>query len=375
MLDPIALAIPVFIALIGVELGVGWALGRLGGDRPLYRWSDALTNLACGVLSQVTGLYLSHRVALALYQAVFGAAPTPLDANDPLVWIGTFIAVDFLFYWWHRASHRVNALWAVHVVHHQSEDYNLAVALRQTVLEALTTIPFYLPLAIIGVPPLVFATCSALDTLYQFWIHTRLVGRLGPLEWVLNTPSHHRVHHGINPAYIDRNHAGVFIVWDRLFGTFTPEVEEPVYGTVEPFRSGNALWANVEPLLSLGRRSVAAGGWSGVYLWFAPPEWTPSGPRAIPIPTGALRWRAPVSVGAAAWTGVWFLTAVAALSGALAIHVERPEQALALGTYAAWTVVGYGLLFDGRTRAFVASEAGRIAALGVGLAVWASGST
>ena len=235
MYDPIALAIPGFFVLIAAELGLGAVMGRLGGPRPLYRYVDALTDLGCGVLSQVTGLVLGAVVANGVYTAVYEAGhlwdpprvPGLLGNEGPgffsasashlLLWIFAFIAVDFIYYWWHRAHHRVNLLWAAHVVHHQSEDYNLAVALRQSILTALTSIPFYLPLAILGVPPVTFFVCSALNTLYQFWIHTRLVGKLGPLEWLINTPSHHRVHHGINPAYIDKNHAGVFIVWDRWF--------------------------------------------------------------------------------------------------------------------------------------------------------------
>src|SRR5690606_31238042 len=151
---------------------------------------------------------------------------------------------DFAYYWWHRASHRISFLWAAHVVHHQSEDYNLAVALRQAWFTSLSSWVLNLPLAFLGVPPLVYGVCAALNTLYQFWIHTRLVGKLGPLEWVLNTPSHHRVHHGIDAPYLDTNYGGVFIVFDRLFGTFVEETHEPRYGTLDPIRSFDPVWAN-----------------------------------------------------------------------------------------------------------------------------------
>ena len=137
----------------------------------------------------------------------------------------------------------MNAGWASHVVHHQSEEYNLTVALRQSALPVSWV--FYLPLALVGFPPPMFLAVSAFDTLYQFWIHTRLVPRLGPLEWLLNTPSHHRVHHGRNPRYIDKNHGGTLIVWDRIFGTFAAEDEEPVYGITRPFASFNPVWANL----------------------------------------------------------------------------------------------------------------------------------
>src|SRR5262249_1026220 len=144
------------------------------------------------------------------------------------------------------------------VVHHQSEDYNFAVALRQSSLTSFTAVPFYLPLAFLGVPPLVFSSAYAIIMLYQFWIHTELVGKLGWLEAWLNTPSHHRVHHASNAQYMDRNYGAILIVWDRLFGTFAPEVEAPVYGTAKPLRSYNPIWAPIEPLISLAASSARA---------------------------------------------------------------------------------------------------------------------
>ena len=150
---------------------------------------------------------------------------------------------DFLYYWFHRLSHEINAFWAAHVVHHQSEEYNLAVALRQGTFQGVFSWVFYLPLAVLGFPPLVFLTVSSIDTLYQFWIHTRVIGRLGPLEWVLNTPSNHRVHHAKNPQYIDKNCGGALIIWDRMFGTYAAEVEPPVFGVLEmPTRPFNPFY-------------------------------------------------------------------------------------------------------------------------------------
>ena len=136
-------------------------------------------------------------------------------------------------------------MWGSHIPHHQSEEYNLSVALRQGVFQGCFFWLFYLPLAFIGFPPALFILMASIDTLYQFWIHTRTIGKLGPLEWVLNTPSHHRVHHAKNPKYIDKNHAGILIIWDRLFGSFVPETEEPRYGIIKPLRSYNPLWINM----------------------------------------------------------------------------------------------------------------------------------
>jgi alkylglycerol monooxygenase len=238
--DYIALAIPVFFLLIGVELAAARLL-----ERPSYRLSDSVGDLSCGVLQQLADVFLKTAL-FAGYVGLYSRYRLfEIPVNAVWAWALCYLGHDFLYYWFHRFSHEVNAGWAAHVVHHQSEEYNLTVALRQGAFQPAVSWVFYLPLALAGFPPAMFLTVSAFDTLYQFWIHTRLVGRLGPLEWVLNTPSHHRVHHGRNPRYIDRNHGGTLIVWDRLFGTFAREQEEPVYGITRPLASFNPLWANL----------------------------------------------------------------------------------------------------------------------------------
>jgi alkylglycerol monooxygenase len=264
----IALAVPLFFLFIGVELLVARVRRR-----SVYRFADAMADLGCGITQRITLLFLEGALLLGYVWLYQHARLWDLAAHPLIAWLVAFVAVDFIYYWWHRASHRVNFLWAAHVVHHQSEDYNLAVALRQGVLTPLTALPFALVLAVAGIPPLIYATAAALNTLYQFWIHTELVGSLGPLERVLNTPAHHRVHHARNPAYLDRNYAAVLIVWDRLFGTFAPEREAPRYGITRPLRSFNALWAQVQPLVELARWSRAAPTWrDGLAVWLAPPE-------------------------------------------------------------------------------------------------------
>ena len=252
-MDYIQLAIPVFFVLIGIELAVARVL-----QRDSYRLNDSVGDLSCGILQQLLGVFLKTALfaGYAFLYAGYRLFEIPLDAA--WAWVACYVGHDFLYYWFHRASHEVNAGWAAHVVHHQSEEYNLAVALRQGALQPAISWVFYLPLAVLGFPPAMFLAVSSFDTLYQFWIHTRLVGRLGPLEWVLNTPSHHRVHHARNPRYIDRNHGGTLIVWDRLFGTFAREEDEPVYGVTRPLASFNPLWANVHywaELWELARRA------------------------------------------------------------------------------------------------------------------------
>ena len=264
----IALAVPFFFLLIGVEILVA----RRRGLR-VYRFADAIANLGCGITQQVLLLFFNAGL-LAMYVWLYRHARLVDLGRQPIVaWVVAMVSVDFIYYWWHRLSHRMNLLWSAHAVHHQSEDYNLAVALRQGVLTPFTNLPFLLPLALLGIPPLVYVAAEAFSTLYQFWIHTELVGRLGPLEGILNTPSHHRVHHARNPRYIDRNYGAVLIIWDRLFGTYVPEREPPIYGLTRPLRSFNALWAECQPLWELA-------GWTRhaprlrdrMRVWLAPPE-------------------------------------------------------------------------------------------------------
>jgi hypothetical protein len=173
-------------------------------------------------------------------------------------------------------SHEVNALWAAHIVHHQSEDYNLSVALRQSWFQSAFSWVFYLPLALFGFDPIMFLTISSFNTLYQFWIHTRTIGSMGPLEWILNTPSHHRVHHGSDPKYLDKNHAGTLIIWDRIFGTFKKEMEEPHYGITSPLKSWNPVWANFHYWRDLFNLASHAVGWKDkVLVFIKPPGWRP----------------------------------------------------------------------------------------------------
>ena len=267
----VVFAIPVFFALIGVEVLTARIL-----ERDVYRFSDSIADLSCGIVQQVVGVFLKTAI-FAGYAWLFAQH----RIFDPPVgaawtWASCFLGVDFLYYWFHRFSHEVNAGWAAHVVHHQSEEYNLTVALRQGALQQALGWVFYLPLAVLGFPPLVFLAASAFNTLYQFWIHTRLVSRLGPLEWVLNTPSHHRVHHGRDPKYIDRNHGGTLIVWDRLFGTFQAEEEEPTYGITTPLRSFNPVEANLQVWIDLARKARATRRRrDALRLLWARPGWAP----------------------------------------------------------------------------------------------------
>lgn len=321
----VALAVPLFFVLIAIERFA--VRGR--ADR-VYRLWDSICNLSCGVGQQVLAVLLEV-VVIGGYVAVhdrFALAHWP--ASSPLSWLGAFLLLDCAYYWFHRASHRINFIWATHAVHHQSEEYNLSVALRQSWFQPVLTVPFYLPLAVLGVPPAMFVTVHTLDILYQFWIHTRAIGRMGPLEWILNTPSHHRVHHGIDPKYIDKNYAGTLIVWDRMFGTFQAEEEEPTYGTVKPLASFNPTWANVEHWIEIARLAARCPR-LGDKLWapFAQPEWRPKelgGDVVIPPASRATQRRYDVPRLPAAARGYALVLFAQATAATLAIMLLRDRM-------------------------------------------------
>ncbi len=340
----VALAIPFFFLLIFVERL--WV--HLRGPKRAYRFSDSITNLACGVGQQVLepffkALALVPYAWLWTHARVFTVSPTSIVG-----WVLLVLGVDLGYYVFHRAAHRVGFLWAMHSVHHQSEEYNLSVALRQPWLESIMSPAFYLPLAVLGFPPIMYLGGVTIDTLYQFWIHTRAVGKLGPVEWVMNTPSHHRVHHGIDPEYVDKNYAGIFIVWDRLFGTYEREEREPVYGTVKGMPSWNALTVNVQPWVDLWKMSAATKPFvDKVRVWFAPPEWRPDdlgGTVVVPPadPSAHPRYDKQVSRGIKAYVAVQFAIASLAIVGYLWIEATASLATLSLcamvfvATLAAW---------------------------------------
>ena len=245
-------AIPVFFLLIGVELLIT-RMKKLSH----YRFNDAVTNLSLGIGSTVTGVFLKTLTVLVyikLYEV------SPMNGKIPNVWwvyVLLFFGSDFFYYWFHRLAHEISVMWGSHAVHHQSEEYNLTVALRQAWYQGAFSFVFYLPLALLGFRPEMFFIVSQVITLYQFWIHTRLIHKMpAPFEYLFNTPSHHRVHHGVNPQYIDKNHAGTLIIWDRMFGTFEPEQEEVVYGITKQSKSWNPIWVNFEYWADLGRDLV-----------------------------------------------------------------------------------------------------------------------
>lgn len=272
-MNPVKYSIPIFFLLIGIEL-----LVDKRKKARLYRFSDSITNLSCGIGQQVLGIFMKVFTVGAyawLYENY-----SPFKGQIPTTWwsiLLLFIGVDFFYYWFHRLAHEISVMWGSHVVHHQSEEYNLTVALRQAWLQGAFSWVFYLPLAWMGFEPLAFVSVAGFQTLYQFWIHTKTIGKLpAPIEYVFNTPSHHRVHHGVNPKYIDRNHGGTLIIFDRMFGTFQAEEEEVVYGITKPANSWNPLWVNFEYWIGLFRDAFRATRWSDrIKILLKPPGWYP----------------------------------------------------------------------------------------------------
>ena len=238
MLNPVVIAIPFFALFIALE---AWYSSRR--DAGAYDTWDAWTNILIGFVSVAFNFAFGLGIGV-IYLAAYEAAPYKFPADAWWAWAILFFADDFAYYWFHRVSHESRLFWNFHVVHHSSEQYNLSVAVRQSWFSGILHWIFYAPLMLIGFAPWMFLTMHGFNLIYQFWIHTEFVGRLGFLKSFLNTPSHHRVHHGVNAAYLDKNYGGVLIIWDRLFDTFVPETETPRYGITKPVRTNNPLVIN-----------------------------------------------------------------------------------------------------------------------------------
>ena len=280
-MDLIAIAVPFFLLALIAELVVDWRKGS-----GFYRSNDAINSLSAGILSTTIG-YFTKILPLIAWGFVlhnFAVIDMPLSWFDLslrglALWLVAALAWDFCYYWFHRFSHEISVLWAAHAVHHQSEDYNLSTALRQTSTGFLFGWIFYLPLFVIGFPLEVLVTVNAANLIYQFWVHTQLLRRLGLLDRILVTPSNHRVHHAQNERYIDKNYGGILILWDRLFGTFEDEADdEPVvFGVRKPLANLNPFWANLQVYDYLLFDARKARRWRDkLGIWFRRTGWRPA---------------------------------------------------------------------------------------------------
>jgi alkylglycerol monooxygenase len=348
-------AIPVFFLLIGLEL----LMERLK-KTSLYRFNDAIANISCGVQQQVTGV-LFKTILFAGYIWVYDNRLWTIP-NEWWSYVLVFVGVDFCYYWFHRLSHEISVLWGTHIVHHQSEEYNLSVALRQSALQAFASNLFYLPLALLGFSPAAYLTMATFQLLYQFWIHTRTIGTLHPwFEYVFNTPSHHRVHHGQNPKYIDKNHGGTLIIFDRWFGTFQQEEEEPVYGVTVPLNSWNPLWAQFDYYVWLCKNMFYAGSWRDrLQMLFRKPGWLPETLggtiQARPVSGTTFRkYDTPVSTAVNRYVLVQFVLLILATFAFLQAAGQNPGpnvQNLVLTGWIIWTTGSLGALLDNKSWAW-----------------------
>jgi len=264
-------AIPAFVLLLSLE---AWLAYR--ENRHRYESHDTFASLGLGIGNVLTGL-ITKALIFGLFMLLYQYRIFSPDSGKWWFWVLLFLADDFSYYWFHRISHSVNYFWASHVVHHSSKHYNLAAALRQTWTGNLSgTFIFWAWMPLIGFHPIWVLFMQQLSLIYQFWIHTEWIRQMpAPIEFFFNTPSHHRVHHGSDLKYLDRNHGGILIIWDRLFGTFTPEAERPVYGLRENIESFNPAVVAFSTWGSLFRKAIESKSlYQGIRYFLMPPGWS-----------------------------------------------------------------------------------------------------
>lgn len=273
-LNYLALAIPLFLVLMGAE----YLYARKKGKR-FFRFPDSIANINVGIAERLfdtftVGIFYFVYDYLHRHYAIFEIR------SSVLLWITLLIFTDFLWYWYHRLAHEVSIFWCAHVVHHQSEEFNYTVSARITVFQAFVRVGFWAVLPVIGFPPAMITSVLLVHGLYPFFIHTRTIGKLGWLEYILVTPSHHRVHHASNPQYLDRNYGDLLIIWDKLFGTFTAEDEEPVYGLTTPLNSHSFLWQHFHFFLEMIYAVRHADNWrQRLKIIFGKPDYVPAEAR------------------------------------------------------------------------------------------------
>ena len=333
-MSPLLYAVPVFLGLIFVELLAARWMGR-----KVYRFHDAITSINIGLMSECVRSLLKLMSVFVYAVVVEKVGAFTWNLASPWVWIVAFFLYDFFYYWAHRAGHEINFLWAAHVVHHSSEEFNLSTALRQSSTNQVFYWVFYLPMAIVGIPVSVFVLVALASALYQFWVHTRLIPKLGWVDRVFSTPSNHRCHHGRNPYCIDVNYGATLIIWDRLFGTYVAERDdEPVvYGTLAPLQSWNPVWANLKNYVGMVRDAWRAPRMGDKLMHvFASPGWMATAPAGAgqPVANRYALFETPSST----WQRVYGIVATVVVFG-LFMHLLMVAPGLSVPAR-----IGYGLL-------------------------------
>lgn len=345
-MDLVPYAIPFFLLAIALEL----ALDRYR-KTGYYRSNDAINSLSLGVLSTASKLVLIDIAGRVYAWVQQDLAIVEWSLSGWISLVVAFVLYDFCYYWFHRVSHERRIFWAAHVAHHQSEEYNLTTALRQTSTGFLLGWLFYVPCFLLGMPADVFVTVASANLIYQFWVHTRFVKTLGPLEFVLVTPMNHRVHHARNPEYIDRNYGGFFILWDRLFGTYKAEEGRlPIdYGITRGLNSWNPLWANLHVYADMARETLGTPRLRDkLRVWYGRTGFVAPGVHKPPVTPGN-HYDPPLRRGLKAYVGAQF-------AGMVAVGLTMTYQSdrlgdiglLALFAYLLASLVVLGWLLDGQ---------------------------
>ena len=361
-MDLLALAVPFFLLAILIELSID----RVRGSG-LFRSNDAINSLSIGILNSTFG-YFTRLLPLLVWGFVlenFALLDMPLSWFDAsprgiALWVLAALAWDFCYYWFHRFSHEMSILWAAHAVHHQSEDYNLSTALRQTSSGFLFGWIFYVPLFLVGFPLEVLLIVNAVNLIYQFWVHTQVVQRLGPLDYILVTPSNHRVHHAQNQRYIDKNYGGMLILWDRMFGTFEDERDdEPVvFGVRKPLANWNPFWANLQVYDYLMFDAVRTRRWQDkLGVWFRRTGWRPADvaekyPKSRTDPRHFEKFNPAISTRMRRYVLAQFIVAMATTLAIAQLFATVGVQAVLLPCLLLWAqLYTLGILNEGRPRA------------------------
>lgn len=344
-------AIPFFMSLLLLEAGIAWWRGE-----KVIQSMDTLSSLSSGLTNVIKDV-LGLTVIVLSYDWLVGAIGLFEIKSTWLVYTLAFIGLDFAGYWVHRLSHSVNYFWNRHIIHHSSEEFNLGCALRQSISGFFAiTVFFLLPIAVLGVPGEVVAVVAPLHLFAQYWYHTRLIGKMGVLEHIIVTPSHHRVHHAINKEYLDKNLSQIFIVWDKLFGTFQEELEDvpPVYGVTRPVRTWNPIIINFVHLWQLIKDAWHTEDWKAkLTIWFKPTGWRPEDVQAkypldsIKDPYAYKKYAPAVSRGIKWWSWVQF-----AIVFLLMMHLFNnladigASGALIYGFFLVLSIFSFTLLMD-----------------------------
>lgn len=305
------IAMPIFLGLVLLEKLYGWAVKK----HP-FRTMDVISSLSSGYTNIIKDV-LGISVSILTYGYMVEHWALYKVQSTIWVYIIAFIALDFSGYWVHRLSHQINFFWNKHAIHHSSEEFDLACALRQSISSFVNLFTiFLLPAALLGVEPKVIAIVAPLHLFAQFWYHTIYIGKMGILEHIIVTPSHHRVHHAMNPIYLDKNHGQIFIIWDKLFGTFQEELPDvpPVYGITRPVQTWNPIKINFQHLWLLIKDAYRTSSWKDkARIWFMPTGWRPADViERYPVykiddPYHFQKYAPEASVALRTWTWIQFL--------------------------------------------------------------------